>query len=89
MTPRVDRFIDTNVLLAATTPARPEHARVLALLTAGFADGSLFLSGQVLREYLSVATRRVTAGVPPVHGAGSRRGVPEAPGASRTRLPIS
>lgn len=59
MTLRVDRFIDTNVLLAATTPARPEHARALALLTAGFAEASLFVSGQVLREYLSVATRPV------------------------------
>lgn len=57
MTTRVDRFVDTNVLLTATAPRRIGHAQAVALLEAGFADRSLFLSGQVLREYLAVATR--------------------------------
>jgi predicted nucleic acid-binding protein len=52
-----DTFLDTNVLLAATVPARPEHRRALARIDAGAAQGSLFLSGQVVREYLAVATR--------------------------------
>jgi predicted nucleic acid-binding protein len=53
----VERFLDTNVLLTATAVARPGHAEALALLEAGFAERSLFLSGQVLREYIAVATR--------------------------------
>ncbi len=53
----VDRFVDTNVLLTATAPAREGHRVALALLNTGFAERSLFLSGQVLREYLVVATR--------------------------------
>lgn len=56
-TMRVDRFVDTNVLLTATAVARPGHGPALALLEAGFAERSLFLSGQVLREYIAVATR--------------------------------
>lgn len=54
---RVDRFVDTNVLLTATAVARPGHRDALDLLDAGFAERSLFLSGQVLREYIAVATR--------------------------------
>ncbi len=54
---RVDRFVDTNVLLTATAVARPGHGAALALLDAAFAERSLFLSGQVLREYIAVATR--------------------------------
>ncbi|MSQ03967.1 MAG: PIN domain-containing protein [Myxococcales bacterium] len=54
---RVDRFVDTNVLLTATAVARSGHAAALAFLDAGFAERSLFLSGQVLREYIAVATR--------------------------------
>lgn len=57
MTMRVDRFVDTNILLTATAAHREGHRRALSVLHAGFADRSLFLSGQVLREYLSVATR--------------------------------
>ncbi len=53
----VERFIDTSVLLTATAVARAGHQAALALLEAGFAERSLFLSGQVLREYIAVATR--------------------------------
>ncbi len=56
---RVDRFVDTNVLLASTARQHPSHAWALTFLNSGFADRSLFLSGQVIREYLVVATRPV------------------------------
>lgn len=60
--PRVaDRvLLDTNVLLAATDEGRSEHARALAALNEWPAAGvALYTSGQVLREYLCVATRDV------------------------------
>ncbi|MDP2308751.1 MAG: PIN domain-containing protein [Pseudomonadota bacterium] len=57
MTTDVETFIDTNVLLAATASSRPEHLLALAALEAGFAKRTLCLSGQVVREYLSVTTR--------------------------------
>lgn len=57
----VERFIDTNVLLTATAVARVGHAAALALLDGGFGERSLFLSGQVLREYIAVATRPTAA----------------------------
>ncbi len=53
-------FLDTNVLLAATDEGRGEHGRALAVLNEWPADGiALYASGQVLREYLCVATRNV------------------------------
>ncbi|MBM4366807.1 MAG: type II toxin-antitoxin system VapC family toxin [Deltaproteobacteria bacterium] len=61
MTMRADCFVDTNVLLAATAVARAGHAAALSFLEAGFAERSLFLSGQVLREYIAVATRPAAA----------------------------
>lgn len=61
----VDRFVDTNVLLTCTSTRRPGHAAALELLETGFAERSLFLSGQVLREYIVVATRP-----PAVNGLG-------------------
>jgi len=51
-------MLDTNVLLAATDEGRAEHRDALTVLNdwaAGPTD--LCLSGQVVREYLSVATR--------------------------------
>jgi len=53
-------FVDTNVLLAATDRDRDTHARAVAFLESGL-DGKarLFLTGQILREYLVVATRPV------------------------------
>ena len=51
-------FLDTNILLAATDSSRQEHANCHALLEAGLqGKQSLFVSGQVIREYLVVATR--------------------------------
>ncbi|MFC5381813.1 type II toxin-antitoxin system VapC family toxin [Aquipuribacter nitratireducens] len=53
-------FVDTNVLLAATDEARPDHAAADAVLRRWPADGvSLYVSGQVLREYVVVATRPI------------------------------
>jgi predicted nucleic acid-binding protein len=54
-------MLDTNVLLAATDEDRAEHRYALALLN-DWAAGErtdLCTSGQVLREYLTVATRAV------------------------------
>jgi predicted nucleic acid-binding protein len=53
-------MLDTNVLLAATDERRAEHRDALSVLNdwaAGPTD--LCTSGQVLREYLAVATRPV------------------------------
>jgi predicted nucleic acid-binding protein len=53
-------FLDTNVLLAATDEGRDEHTRAVAILNDWPADGiALYASGQVLREYLCVATREI------------------------------
>lgn len=55
-------FLDTNVLLAATDPGRAEHASALRVFNDWPAGGTtLFASGQVLGEYLVVATRPVKA----------------------------
>ena len=51
-------MLDTNVLLAATDESRSEHRAALTILnewTTG--DTTLCTSGQILREYLAVATR--------------------------------
>ena len=51
-------MLDTNVLLAATDEGRAEHHGALTVLNdwaAGHTD--LCTSGQILREYLAVATR--------------------------------
>lgn len=60
-TPVADRAVlDTNVLLAATDEARPEHEHAVAALNVWPASGLvLYTSGQILREYLVVATRPV------------------------------
>ena len=60
-TPAVDRAVlDTNVLLAATDKGRPEHARAVAALDDWPAAGAtLYSSGQILREYMAVASRPV------------------------------
>ena len=55
-------LLDTNVLLAATDEARAGHRQALTILNTWPADGTaLYLSGQILREYLVVATRPVQA----------------------------
>lgn len=57
--PQVDAILlDTNVLLAATTPSRGSHNKAVEVLNLWPNRGiTLALSGQVLREYLVVATR--------------------------------
>lgn len=52
-------FLDTNVLLAASDGDRPEHENIVAAFNTDWPGSgvTLYLSGQVMREYLSVATR--------------------------------
>lgn len=51
-------LLDTNVLLEATTPARDLHRAALRVLDEWPSRGiRLCVSGQILREYLVVATR--------------------------------
>ncbi len=51
-------FVDTNVLLTATDELRPQHREAQRLLSESGARGvHLGASGQILREYLVVATR--------------------------------
>ena len=55
-------FADTNVLLTATDESRPQHRSAGRLLSEAGARGlHLAASGQILREYLVVATRPVDA----------------------------
>jgi predicted nucleic acid-binding protein len=51
-------LLDTNVLLAATDEGRAEHSDALTVVNDWAAKGTdLCTSGQILREYLAVATR--------------------------------
>ena len=51
-------FVDTNVLLTATDELRPFHREAAQLLAAPAGHHRhLAVNGQVLREYLAVATR--------------------------------
>lgn len=53
-------LVDTNVLLTATTPERPLHERAMAVLNGWPNRGvPILTSGQILREYLVVATRPI------------------------------
>lgn len=55
-------FVDTNVLLTATDESRPDHANAVRLLGDSARHGlHLAASGQILREYLVVATRPIGA----------------------------
>jgi predicted nucleic acid-binding protein len=56
---RPDRImLDTNVLLAATDEGRAEHRDALMIINQWAAgEVTLCTSGQILREYLAVATR--------------------------------
>lgn len=56
---RPDRaMLDTNVFLAATDKGRAEHRDALTVVNDWAAgDTTLCTSGQILREYLAVATR--------------------------------
>lgn len=54
-------FIDTNILIYASDRTSQWHKSANAVLKKAIGDGTaLFISPQVLREYLSVATRSVT-----------------------------
>lgn len=70
-------MLDANVLIAASDHDRPEHHQALQLLSHWPARGvSLCTSGQVLREYLSVATRpasRNGLGIPLGHAVANAR----------------
>ncbi len=59
----VDRVVvDTNVLLAATDPERALHRQALTVLNEWPNRGHrLCVSGQILREYMAVATRPAEA----------------------------
>ncbi|HXV63188.1 MAG TPA: PIN domain-containing protein [Vicinamibacteria bacterium] len=51
-------LVDTNVLLSASTPARVEHGDALRILNQWPKEEfRLCTSGQILGEYLVVATR--------------------------------
>jgi len=55
-------FVDTNILLTATDSRREGHRNAIDLFrNAMQKEFTLCLSGQVLREYLVVATRPVSA----------------------------
>ncbi len=55
-------FVDTNVLLSATDRSRRSHAAARSVIErAGSAGWHLYISGQVVREYLVVATRPMDA----------------------------
>lgn len=60
-TPIADRAIlDTNVLLATTDESRQAHGAAVAVVDSWPRSGTvLYTSGQILREYLSAATRPV------------------------------
>ena len=61
--PALPIFVDTNVLLYASRPKATEHARAQAVLSRMRQDGApLWLSRQVFREYLAVATRPQASG---------------------------
>jgi predicted nucleic acid-binding protein len=51
-------MLDTNVLLAATDEGRAEHGQALEIVNDWPGRGTtLYTSGQIMREYLAVATR--------------------------------
>lgn len=53
-------MLDTNILLTATDEGRAEHERALDVINGWPAHGTtLYTSGQIIREYLSVATMLV------------------------------
>lgn len=50
-------FVDTNVLVHASVPAAPERTRARAALSFHSAEERLFVSRQILREFIAVITR--------------------------------
>lgn len=79
---RPDRImLDTNVLLAATDEGRTEHRNALMIINEWAADEvTLCTSGQILREYLAVATRpaqRNGLGLKPADAVSNMRAIRE------------
>ena len=61
MTTGGEWFLDTNVLIAASAPARGAHAQAVGLFAEAARTGRvLCTSAQVLREYACVASRPLT-----------------------------
>lgn len=57
MTPPSRAMLDTNVFLSATDEGRAEHREAMLILNDWAAHGTaLYASGQIMREYLAVAT---------------------------------
>jgi len=57
------RFVDTNILVFATDPASPLNRPALDTLQQAMLAGvDLVISPQILREYLSAATRAYALG---------------------------
>ncbi len=51
-------MLDTNILLTATDESRPDHEAAREIIaTSGKKGRGLCVSGQIVREYLVVATR--------------------------------
>lgn len=51
-------MLDTNVILAATDEGREEHRQAMLIFSDWAGRGmTLYASGQIMREYLAVATR--------------------------------
>jgi predicted nucleic acid-binding protein len=51
-------MLDTNVILSATDEGRAEHRQALLIFGSWAGSGTaLYASGQIMREYLAVATR--------------------------------
>lgn len=51
-------MLDTNVILAATDEGRAEHRQAMLLFSSWAGRGTaMYASGQIMREYLAVATR--------------------------------
>jgi predicted nucleic acid-binding protein len=56
--PPARAMLDTNVLLAATDEGRAQHDQALRIVNDWPGRGTtLYTSGQIIREYLAVATR--------------------------------
>jgi predicted nucleic acid-binding protein len=56
--PPARAMLDTNVLLAATDEGRADHDQALEIVNDWPGQGTtLYTSGQIMREYLAVATR--------------------------------
>jgi len=58
MAPPSRAMLDTNVFLSATDQGRAEHRQAVVILNEWAGRGTtLYASGQIMREYLAVATR--------------------------------